>query len=177
MEKETLKLNLHDKVVIEDRFGNKYEEEIYEVFEYNSKTYCYRTENFELNIHAAGRTFILCKSLDKDQKIDYDFKIIKANRLINVIENGIYKTIDVTFWENGKYIDLIDLSKYGEYLQLVKEEDIYKRKYEDLVCLLSCAKKQISLNGRNNVQSIVLDFSEMNPDRQQEIYELITKEK
>lgn len=175
--KEILELQVHDKVIIEDRFTGQDEEEILTVYKgYGTNTYFYETENFEFSIRSAGRIFIHHKALNEDKNIDYDFKIIEAKRPVNVIENDTNKIIDVTFWKNGKYIDLIDLSEYGEYLQIVKE-DVYKRKYEELVLLLSCTKKQVSLNGRNQVQSLVLDFSEMNPTTQQEIYELIVKEK
>ena len=175
MEKQILELNIHDKVVIEDRYTGQCEEEILKVYGYGTKTSFYETENFVFNIYSAGRISIHHRSLNEDQNIDYGFKIVEAKRPVNVIENDTNKIIDVTFWKDDKYIDLIDLSKYGEYLQVVKE-DVYKRKYEELVNLLSCAKKQVSLNGRNQVQSLVLDFSEMNPTTQQELYELIIKE-
>lgn len=176
MEKQILELQVHDKVVIEDRFTGQSEEKILKVYGYGTKNSFYETENFMFNIYSAGRISIHHKKLDKDQNIDYDFKIVEAKRPVNVIENDTNKIIDVTFWKDGKYIDLIDLSEYGEYLQVVKE-DVYKRKYEELVRLLSYAKKQVSLDCVNHVQSLILDFSDMNPTTQQEIYELIVKEK
>lgn len=174
--KEILKLNLHDKVVIKDRYTGQEEEEILTIYKgYGTNTYFYKTENFEFSIYSAGRILIHHKSLDEDKNIDYDFKIIEAKRPVSVIENNEIKVIDVTFWRNGKYIDLIDLSEYGEYLQFVKE-DFYQRKYEDLVYLLSRSNKQIALNDRNKVQTLVLDLSNLNPDIKQDIYKLIVKE-
>lgn len=177
MEKEILELQVHDKVVIEDRFTGQDEEEILTVYKgYGTNTYFYETENFEFSIRSAGRIFIHHKALNEDKNIDYDFKIIEAKRPANVIENDTNKTIDITFWKDGKYIDFIDLSKYGENLQIVKE-DIYKRKYEELIYFLSRANKQITLNNENRVQTLVLDLSCLNPDIKQDIYKLIVKDK
>ena len=169
-----LELQVHDKVIIEDRFTGQYEEEIYEVYKNGTKNY-YETENFEFSIHSAGRIFIHHKALEEEKSIDCDFKIIEAKRPVNVIENDTNKIIDVTFWKDGKYLDLIDLSEYGEYLQLVKENN-YKEKYEELVYLLSRANKEITLNDRNKVQTLVLDLSSLNPNAKQEIYKMIIKE-
>lgn len=174
---EILELQVHDKVVIEDRFTGQCEEEIYEVNINNDRTMSYyETKNFEISIKY-GRIFVRQKSLDEDQNIDYGFKIIEAKRPEDVIENSINKTIDITFWQNGKYRDINDFIRDYPNASFINHEDIYKRKYEDLIYLLSRANKQITLNDRNNVQTLILDLSNLNPDIKQDLYKLIVKEK
>lgn len=173
---EMLELQVHDKVVIEDRFTGQYEEEIYEVNINDDRTMsCYETKNFEISIKYR-RIFVHHKALDEDKNIDCDFKIIEAKRPVNVIENGFNKTIDMSFWKDGKYLDIDDLIRDYPNVSFINHEDVYKRKYEDLVYLLSRANKQITLNDRNNVQTLVLDLSCLNPDIKQDLYKLIVKE-
>lgn len=175
--REKLELQIHDKVVIEDRFTGQYEEEVLTVYGNGTKSHYYETNNFNFSIHSAGRIFVHHKKFDEEKNIDYDFKIIEAKRPANVIENGINKTIDITFWENGKYLELDEVTKRYGSITLVNKEDVYKEKYEELIYLLSRAYKQITLNNENRVQTLVLDLSNLNPHIKQDLYKLIVKEK
>lgn len=62
-------------------------------------------------------------------------------------------------------------------IELTKQVIKDLEKYEELIYLLSRTNKQITLNNRNNVQTLILDLSDLNPNIKQDIYKLIVKEK